>query len=218
MESKPTLLKDGDVIQLGVDYQGGTQEIYRCVKMRLELNRSWQQQANPFRMNTLKVIKSLTAEGGCSSSTDCCICLFRIASFQALFVAPCSHVYHFKCIRPLLMANHPGFLCPLCRTFANLEDSVEIDDPMDEDIPAEAAAAISAAPLAIPGAFTTASTSTPRGNASRDLDAPMEQTTVAPTHVVPVAEIIAEEAYAATPPSEEAHTFQPPIQGNYPAN
>ena len=24
-------------------------EIYRCVKMRLELNRSWQQQANPFR-------------------------------------------------------------------------------------------------------------------------------------------------------------------------
>jgi hypothetical protein len=24
-------------------------EIYRCVKMRLELNRSWQQQMNPYR-------------------------------------------------------------------------------------------------------------------------------------------------------------------------
>ncbi|KAI9232166.1 MAG: SMAD/FHA domain-containing protein [Podila humilis] len=136
VESKPTQLKDGDVVQLGVDYQGGTQEIYRCVKMRLELNRSWQQQANPFRMNTLKVIRSLTTATA-ASATDCCICLFRIASFQSLFVAPCSHVYHYKCIRPLLVANHPGFLCPLCRTFADLEDSVEIDDPIEEDVPAE---------------------------------------------------------------------------------
>ncbi|KAG0325751.1 hypothetical protein BGZ99_000196 [Dissophora globulifera] len=136
VESKPTQLKDGDVVQLGVDYQGGTQEIYRCVKMRLELNRSWQQQANAFRMNTLKVIRNLTTANA-ASSTDCCICLFRIASFQSLFVAPCSHVYHYKCIRPLLMATHPGFLCPLCRTFADLEDSVEIDDPLEEGTPAE---------------------------------------------------------------------------------
>ncbi|KAK3809249.1 MAG: SMAD/FHA domain-containing protein, partial [Benniella sp.] len=121
VESKPAQLKDGDVIQLGVDYQGGTQEIYRCVKMRLELNRSWQQQANPFRANTLKVIRNPDA----ANSTDCCICLFRISSFQSLFVAPCSHVYHYKCIRPLLMSNHPGFLCPLCRTFADLDAVVE---------------------------------------------------------------------------------------------
>ncbi|KAF9938729.1 hypothetical protein BGZ67_010493 [Mortierella alpina] len=139
VESKPMLLKDGDVIQLGVDYQGGTQEIYRCVKMRLELNRSWQQQANTFRTNTLKAIRSLTtADAACS--TDCCICLFRIASFQSLFVAPCSHVYHYKCIRPMLISNHPGFLCPLCRTFADLEDTVEIDDPIEEEIAAEGSA------------------------------------------------------------------------------
>lgn len=87
-------------------------------------------------MNTLKVIRSLTTATA-ASATDCCICLFRIASFQSLFVAPCSHVYHYKCIRPLLVANHPGFLCPLCRTFADLEDSVEIDDPIEEDVPAE---------------------------------------------------------------------------------
>ncbi|KAG0359258.1 hypothetical protein BG005_001102 [Podila minutissima] len=131
VESKPAQLKDGDVVQLGVDYQGGTQEIYRCVKMRLELNRSWQQQANPFRLNTLKVIRNLTTADA-ANSTDCCICLFRIASFQSLFVAPCSHVYHYKCIRPMLIANHPGFLCPLCRTFADLEDTVEIDDPIEQ--------------------------------------------------------------------------------------
>lgn len=39
VESRPFPLKDGDVIQLGVDYQGGTEEIYRCVKIRVELNR-----------------------------------------------------------------------------------------------------------------------------------------------------------------------------------
>ncbi|KAG0049378.1 hypothetical protein BGZ83_005837 [Gryganskiella cystojenkinii] len=138
VESKPTPLKDGDVIQLGVDYQGGTQEIYRCVKMRLELNRSWQQKANPFRMNTLKAIRSLTTADA-ANSTDCCICLFRIASFQSLFVAPCSHVYHYKCIRPMLIQHHPGFHCPLCRTYADLDDTVEIDDPIEEpaELPAE---------------------------------------------------------------------------------
>ncbi|KAG0002239.1 hypothetical protein BGZ80_010117 [Entomortierella chlamydospora] len=143
VESKPTPLKDGDVIQLGVDYQGGTQEIYRCVKMRLELNRSWQQHSNPFRENTLKAIRSLTtADASCS--TDCCICLFRIASFQSLFVAPCSHVYHYKCIRPMLVSNHPGFLCPLCRTFADLEDPVEIDDPIEENKPVQSSVAAAA--------------------------------------------------------------------------
>ncbi|KAG0297961.1 hypothetical protein BGZ97_004201, partial [Linnemannia gamsii] len=205
VESKPTLLKDGDVVQLGVDYQGGTQEIYRCVKMRLELNRSWQQQPNAFRANTLKVIRNLTTANA-SSATDCCICLFRIASFQSLFVAPCSHVYHYKCIRPLLMANHPGFLCPLCRTFADLEDSVEIDDPVEEEIPAE-------------GDYVAAAIE----NATRQHEATVEQVTGSPVVEEPVAqagrplaEALAEEAYAPTPPSVQAHTFQPPEPDTYP--
>lgn len=46
---------------------------------------------------------------------------------QSLFIAPCSHVFHYKCIRPLLVKHHPGFSCPLCRTFANLEEDVEVD-------------------------------------------------------------------------------------------
>lgn len=48
-DSKPFPLKDGDVLQLGVDYQGGTEEIYKCVKMRVELGREWQAQANAFK-------------------------------------------------------------------------------------------------------------------------------------------------------------------------
>lgn len=53
--------------------------------------------------------------------------LFSVTTRQALFIAPCSHAFHFKCIRPILETHHPAFSCPLCRTFANLEEDVEID-------------------------------------------------------------------------------------------
>jgi hypothetical protein len=36
-ESNPHELKDGDVVQLGVDYGGGRQEIYKCVRIRVEI-------------------------------------------------------------------------------------------------------------------------------------------------------------------------------------
>lgn len=49
IESKPFVIKDGDILQLGVDYQGGTEEIYRCVKMRVELNRGWQKKKSTFK-------------------------------------------------------------------------------------------------------------------------------------------------------------------------
>ncbi|PWZ00242.1 hypothetical protein BCV70DRAFT_151914, partial [Testicularia cyperi] len=143
VESKPFAIKDGDVIQLGVDYQGGTEEIYRCVKMRVELNRGWQREANQFNVNALRQLRALQGtpltpaeEKGKSASqlptnrqsvsvTDCCICLFSVTVCQALFIAPCSHVFHYKCIRPLLNLHHPGFSCPLCRTFADLDADVE---------------------------------------------------------------------------------------------
>lgn len=48
-ESRAFPLKDGDILQLGVDYQGGTEEIYRCVKIKVELNRGWQRGMNSFK-------------------------------------------------------------------------------------------------------------------------------------------------------------------------
>lgn len=54
--------------------------------------------------------------------------LFQVTVCQSLFIAPCSHVYHYKCIRPLLEMHHPGFSCPLCRTFADLEADVEVEN------------------------------------------------------------------------------------------
>jgi hypothetical protein len=48
-ESKPHQLKDGDILQLGVDYQGGTEDIYKSVKIRIEMGREWQSGANAFK-------------------------------------------------------------------------------------------------------------------------------------------------------------------------
>jgi hypothetical protein len=49
---------------------------------------------------------------------------------QSLFVAPCSHVWHYKCIRPILNGpTWPNFLCPNCRAVADLEEDAE--DPGD---------------------------------------------------------------------------------------
>jgi hypothetical protein len=48
-ESRPWQIKDGDILQLGVDYQGGAEDIYKSVKIRIELGREWQASANAFK-------------------------------------------------------------------------------------------------------------------------------------------------------------------------
>lgn len=49
VESKPFRIKDGDIIQLGIDFRGGEEMIFRCVKIRVECNRGWQQALNTFK-------------------------------------------------------------------------------------------------------------------------------------------------------------------------
>jgi E3 ubiquitin-protein ligase DMA1/2 len=48
-ESKPFPVNDGDIVQLGIDFRGGEEMIFRCVKMRIELNRGWQSKPNNFK-------------------------------------------------------------------------------------------------------------------------------------------------------------------------
>jgi E3 ubiquitin-protein ligase DMA1/2 len=48
-ESRASEIKDGDLLQLGVDYQGGTEDIYKCVKIKIEVGREWQAHSNPFK-------------------------------------------------------------------------------------------------------------------------------------------------------------------------
>jgi hypothetical protein len=171
LESRPFRTRDGDVLQLGVDYQGGAEEIYRCVKIKLELGRGrdWQRTANSFKSVVFPSSADLLHEAHCSlvfsstnalnqirtlagnpagspppsatsnssfakartptlanaskgrlstaSVTDCCICafpcpcealdfltelsfdfigLFGVSVCQALFIAPCSHCFHYS--------------------------------------------------------------------------------------------------------------------------
>ncbi|KAK9718460.1 hypothetical protein K7432_005500 [Basidiobolus ranarum] len=131
-ESKPHSLRDGDIVQLGVDYQGGHEEVYRCVRMKIEFNHYGKMKmSEEYRENALKTLRSLTVdtETGCNyRKEECCICLYPISQLQALFVAPCSHAFHFKCVRSMV-ATKPGFLCPLCRHFSDLNADVTVDDP-----------------------------------------------------------------------------------------
>ncbi|KIK35248.1 hypothetical protein CY34DRAFT_51660, partial [Suillus luteus UH-Slu-Lm8-n1] len=152
-ESKPHQLKDGDIVQLGVDYQGGTEDIYKSVKIRIEAGREWQAAPNAFNTNALSQLRSLSADPHTQPQSaiahgkkrmpktnipDCCICLFAVTIRQALFIAPCSHAFHYKCIRPLLEAHTSAFSCPLCRTFADLDEDVEVEAEPEPEADIEA--------------------------------------------------------------------------------
>lgn len=49
MESRHYAVRDGDIVQLGIDFRGGEEMIFRSVRIRIECNRMWQQQANEFK-------------------------------------------------------------------------------------------------------------------------------------------------------------------------
>ena len=51
-ESKPFPVSDGDIVQLGIDFKGGEEMIFRCVKIRVELNKGWQTGPSSFKYGT----------------------------------------------------------------------------------------------------------------------------------------------------------------------
>lgn len=130
-ESRPFPVNDGDIVQLGIDFKGGEEMIFRCVKIRVELNKGWQTGPSSFNVHAhkrLRELNNLNKSPASSSSQDCSICLGPIAPCQSLFVAPCSHTWHYKCIRVIINGPHwPHFICPNCRSVADLE--AELEDP-----------------------------------------------------------------------------------------
>ncbi|KAL3474128.1 hypothetical protein BJX99DRAFT_185371 [Aspergillus californicus] len=135
MPSRLYTIKDGDIVQLGIDFRGGEEMIFRCVRIRIECNRSWQQQPNEFNKNTESLIKNLgkgdTADySGCR---ECSICLGSVLRpYQCLFMAACAHVWHYKCVSRLIHTpDYPMFQCPNCRAYTDL--SAEVDDSNDNE-------------------------------------------------------------------------------------
>ena len=154
VESRPFPVNDGDVVQLGIDFKGGEEVIFRCVKIRVECNRGWQKSLNSFNTEAHKrLLQSAAGATGAASpsinhaaaranarsiddtasthSSECSICLNPVAPCQALFVAPCSHVWHYKCIRNLIRG--PEFLCPNCRLMTDLDADVEAPEEWEND-------------------------------------------------------------------------------------
>ncbi|KAJ5697430.1 Zinc finger RING-type [Penicillium malachiteum] len=133
MVSRLYSIKDGDIVQLGIDFRGGEEMIFRCVRIRIECNRSWQQQPNEFNKNTESLIKNLGKgeTSDYSGCRECSICLGSVLRpYQCLFMAACAHVWHYKCISRLLHSpDYPMFQCPNCRAFTDL--SAEVDDTND---------------------------------------------------------------------------------------
>ncbi|KAF8343245.1 hypothetical protein F5887DRAFT_823872, partial [Amanita rubescens] len=137
-ESRPFQLKDVDILQLGVDYQGGAENIYKSVNISVEIGWEWQANANAFNTTALKHLKNLSGASRCSRcqyqrqhgqtrgiTNARLLHIFIRRVRQALFIAPCFHTFHHKCIKLLIKAHHPAFSCSLCRTYADLEEDVE---------------------------------------------------------------------------------------------
>ncbi|KAF3483401.1 FHA domain-containing protein [Arthroderma uncinatum] len=133
--SRQYAVRDGDIVQLGIDFRGGEELIFRCVRIRIECNRMWQQRANEFNKNTEALINNLGK--GSTDATDyegcreCSICLGSVLRpYQCLFMAACAHVWHYKCIRRLIHSpEYPMFQCPNCRAYTDL--NAEVDDSND---------------------------------------------------------------------------------------
>ncbi|KAJ5782696.1 hypothetical protein N7457_004470 [Penicillium paradoxum] len=135
MVSRLYSIKDGDIVQLGIDFRGGEEMIFRCVRIRIECNRSWQQKPNEFNKNTESLIKNLGKgeTSDYSGCRECSICLGSVLRpYQCLFMAACAHVWHYKCISRLLHSpDYPMFQCPNCRAFTDL--NAEVDDSNDAE-------------------------------------------------------------------------------------
>ncbi|CDK26061.1 unnamed protein product [Kuraishia capsulata CBS 1993] len=128
VESTNHMLRDGDILQLGMDFRGGTEEIFRCVKMKIELNNSWLRRTQKFNKEAHEKLKLLTLSLDKEKLDSCAICLNDIKPCQAVFVSSCSHSWHYKCIRPIVVKSYPQFLCPNCKAVCDLESDLDEDE------------------------------------------------------------------------------------------
>lgn len=76
-ESRLYPIKDGDIVQLGIDFRGGEEMIFRCVKIRIECNRSWQKKPNNFNKQRQAQLRGLAKDQLATgqNSGECSICL-----------------------------------------------------------------------------------------------------------------------------------------------
>lgn len=124
-------LTNGDVLQFGINFRGGHEEAFQCIKVRIELDYSWQHTVSDFNVQSLNKVRQEMARLGDTNLLECTICLTSVRPGQPLFISACTHGWHYKCIRPLLVRTYPQFQCPNCRLVYDLEEE---DDDTDEEL------------------------------------------------------------------------------------
>ncbi|KAI8886945.1 hypothetical protein K501DRAFT_243243 [Backusella circina FSU 941] len=120
--SNGSKLKHNDIVQLGIDYHKGYLDVHKCVKMKIEINKD--SKPTQYNIQTFQKVREFVLSKQDHNNIqidECCICLYTIAPKQALFISPCAHSFHFRCIYQLLNKKHPGFTCPLCRGCFDLD-------------------------------------------------------------------------------------------------
>ncbi|KAF8552316.1 hypothetical protein OG21DRAFT_1486292 [Imleria badia] len=131
-DSRPYQLRDGDVLQLGVDYQGGSEDIYKSVKIKIEYARhrpkTHERANNDPQRPTSQTVAYVHLLCLVFHPLIHSLGLFSVTVRRAFFIAPCSHAFHYKFIRPLLEKHASAFFCTLCRSFADLNENIDWED------------------------------------------------------------------------------------------
>lgn len=103
-------------------------ENYRCLLFKVNFpgqvaleNGIKTHRQEKFDAALLNLLRETTSSN--KTTVECSICNNRIGPFQALFISPCSHIYHHKCVSSIICIS-PMFLCPLCHRVTNLTASV----------------------------------------------------------------------------------------------
>lgn len=130
--SPDCLLSNGDVLQFGINFRGGHEEAFQCIKVRVELNYSWHHKVSDYNIQSLKKVRQEMSKFGDGALLECTICLTSVRPGQPLFISACTHGWHYRCIRPLLVRTYPQFQCPNCRAIYDLEEDEEDEDNEDD--------------------------------------------------------------------------------------
>lgn len=121
-------LHSGDVLRLGADFKGGLLPQYRAVRLYVLLDNGADIEKSEFLNSQLEKLKGVTNEENSDSMEKCALCLDEMKTSDGLFMSPCGHLWHYRCIQEPLSRTYPYFTCLLCRK-ASFLDEVD-DEPM----------------------------------------------------------------------------------------
>lgn len=127
-ESGLRRITTGDVIRFGVDFRGGQEPQFRSIRVRVELDGGAGKEPREFHRSQFAKLRGISDAGNDAELETCAFCLEEMLPFNSLFVAPCCHIWHYKCIRSTVVNNYPYFECPMCRKTFDLEDASDDDN------------------------------------------------------------------------------------------